>query len=53
MIRHSSVLAVVVAASILGGAHSFAAARPSITEAPFGKMPDGTLVQCYLSLIHI
>jgi len=47
MKRHLHVLAIVAAASILCGAQSFAAAKPSITEAAFGKMPDGTPVQSY------
>jgi aldose 1-epimerase len=36
-----------VAASLLCGVPTFAAPQPSIQEAPFGALPDGTLIRSY------
>ena len=47
MKRHSIVLATVAAASILCVAQSSVATNPSIKEAAFGTMPDGTPIKSY------
>ena len=47
MKRHLRVLAIVGTASILCTAQPFAATNPSIKEAAFGTMPEGTTIKSY------
>ena len=47
MKHHLRVLASVATALILCGAQSLAATKPSIQEAAFGTMPDGTPIKSY------
>ena len=44
---HLNVLTIGATAWILCGAQAFAATKPSIREAAFGTMPDGTPIQSY------